>query len=39
MAVVTLRYIWRIAAVIRHGPPETEIEALTSDNDTGGGAA
>lgn len=32
MVVVTLRYIWRIYTVLRFGPPETELEALTSDD-------
>ncbi len=35
MIVVTLRYTWRIVTVLRHGPPETELEALTSNDDTG----
>ncbi|MEL7343874.1 MAG: TRAP transporter small permease subunit [Pseudomonadota bacterium] len=31
MIVVTLRYFWRIYTVLRFGPPETEIEVLTSE--------
>ena len=31
MIVVTARYVWRIYTVVRFGPPETEIEALLSD--------
>ena len=33
MAVVTLRYLWRIYTVLRFGPPETELEALTSGDE------
>ena len=33
MVVVTLRYLWRIYTVLRYGPPETELEALTSEID------
>ena len=31
MIVVTIRYLWRIYTVLRYGPPETELEALTSE--------
>ncbi len=30
MIVVTLRYVWRIYTVLRFGPPETELQTLTS---------
>lgn len=33
MVVVTLRYLWRIYTVLRFGPPETELEALTSETE------
>ena len=39
MVVVTLRYLWRIVAIFRYGPPDTEIDALSSDENTDGGAA
>ena len=29
MVVVTLRYLWRIVSVIKYGPSETEVEALS----------
>jgi len=33
MIVVVIRYVWRIYSVLRFGPPETELEALTTDVD------
>ena len=33
--VVTLRYLWRIYTVIRFGPPETGMEVLLSEEETG----
>ena len=38
MVVVTLRYAWRIYAVLRHGPPAAELDVLKSDDDVQGGA-
>ena len=34
MVVVTLRYLWRIVTIFRFGPPETELQALTSVDPT-----
>ena len=34
MVVVTLRYLWRIVTIFRIGPPETELQALTSVDPT-----
>ena len=39
MAVVTLRYVWRIYTVLRFGPPDTELQTLTSGAQDQGGAA
>ena len=38
MVVVIVRSLWAIVSIIRHGPPETELESLTSDehHTTGG---
>ncbi len=38
MVVVTLRYLWRIGTVFRYGPPDTEIDGLSDDDNIGGGA-
>ena len=32
MVATILRYLWRVYTVARHGPPETELEELLSDN-------
>ena len=34
MIVVTIRYLWRIYTVLRFGPPDTEIGALISGEET-----